>query len=68
MTIKSYVRIGEQQKFFRNIFDKLYAMEQIKGLKVPSNGRFMANYKNKEEPDMNEAELLPPPEVLRSRT
>ena len=89
MTIKSYVRMGKQRKFFRNTFDEIEAMEQIEGLKVPSDGGFLANYndrngmkemeeeekkiddemrieaKNKEEPDKNEAELLPPPEVLK---
>ena len=44
---KSYVKMGELQQFFQNIFDKIKAMAQIAWLKVPSNGGFIANYNDR---------------------
>ena len=39
--------MGERQKFFQNLLDKLKAMDQIEELKVPSDGGFMANYNDR---------------------
>ena len=79
--IENYVKMGEQRKFFRNIFDKIEiksklarleeAKKQEKLTEVPMTAELtklagmLMEAKKQEELDENDPELLPPPEVSK---
>ena len=50
--------MGEQQQLFQNLLDELKAMDQIEELKVPSDGRFMANYNDRNKFGKNKTEEM----------